>query len=485
MATAYQENALIKAQRDAFEGIVSECETLQAKGNWSPDELKLLREYPQRLKEAEANLQSAIELEKSMQSAKGLMGNANLMPIGAVAKAELAAIQNAAQKAMGQRTTWEGKSGHETYGVDPITGKMVPIEGDGAVLSDRTLKAIQEPTYMRAFEIYARKGQDALDKADFQVLMDAKTLSEGADSGGGFFVPPQYIAQLIQRKPHPTRLMSYVETVPCSADQVIWPRINNDSDTADIYVANSPRIQWIGEKGPTPSQADPNFGNVTVEIHTGQFFIECSRNLLEDSQIPLSMVIGKLGGQAYDLGLDNALVSGTGINQPVGLLTNAGGAGDYCPVVNCGNPVTAAGLINLVEGMPPQYTDSDTTVALMNKINAWATFSQITDGSGQLIFGLARSQGPEGLASKRVHKLLGFDVIFSPFMPNTGAGNNVVAFGDPKDAYIFCQRVGMTIETYGTQDRSMIQKNALGWNFRFRCGGQTVQSRAVHIGQQS
>jgi HK97 family phage major capsid protein len=192
-----------------------------------------------------------------------------------------------------------------------------------------------------------------------------------------------------------------------------------------------------------------------------------------------------LGGQAYDLGLDNVIVSGVGSYQPTGITTNAGAAGVYCPIVNCGNPVSVPGLINLVEGMPPQYADSPTTVAVMNKINAWAQFAQLEDSSGQLIFGLARTDGPEGLASPRVHKLLGYPVIFSPFWQNTGAAAYPLGFGDPKATYIFAQRVGMTVETYGTQDRSMIQKNQLGWNFRFRCGGQVVQNRAFHVGAQS
>jgi HK97 family phage major capsid protein len=485
-----QMNTLVKAKREILEGLVGELDTLLAKGVLSDAELKRLGDLPQLMDEATKSVNTCMEADKAAAAAKGFLGGGGPAPISndtAQALAAQAALEGIVSKAIGSRTTWLEKSGTSTFGWDP-SGKTRPIEGDGWSVDDPTFKAIQEPVYMKSYGRYLRGFADT---SDFKTLevgkppRSAKALSEGADSGGGYLVPPEYMARLIMREPHPSRIMSYIDTVPCSSDQVIWPRVNNDSDTTDIYSANEPRIQWIGEKGPTPSQADITFGNVTVQVYTGQFYVEVSRNLVEDAHISISQIVGMFGGQAYTLGLDNAVVSGNGIGQPTGLLTNAGAAGDYCPTINCGNPVSAAGLINLVEGMPPQYSDSESTVAIMNKINAWSTFAQIEDQSGQLIFGLARTQGPEGLASPRVHRLLGYPVIFSAFWPNTGAGNNVLGFGDPKSAYVFCQRVGMTIETYGLQDRGMIQKNQIGWNFRFRCGGQVVQNRAFHVGVQS
>lgn len=476
---------LTKQLLDDIEAKTVDLESLGNKAQLSADEIKRLGTLPQEIEELQKQAEASANATKTLDSAKGFLTGTGdrLQPIGAGDanfQVQHAEIKNLLDKITNSGFSITGKAGLEQVSRHPISGHMVSHESEGWNVPEAKWLKVQEPDYLRPFDKMMRHGIDSKKMTSD----DLKSLSEGADPGGGYIVPPQYIARLIARKPYPTRILEFVDTIPCSSDQVIIPRINFDTDTADIYAATAPRIQWIGEKGPTPSQTDILFGNVQIQVNTGQFYVEVTRNLMEDAVIPVDQIVQKYASQAYELGFDNMIVSGTGTNQPTGFLTNAGGAGVYLPIQNIGNPVSANGLTSLVYGLPPQYSDTAGVVAVMNRTSAFANFAQIQDQSGQYIFGLARSGGPEGMTVARKPELFGYPVVFSAFMPNIGAGNNVVAFGDMKEAYTLCQRVGLTVEAYGSQDRSMLLSNKVGWLFRFRAGGQVTQNRAAHVGAQ-
>lgn len=481
---------LLNAKRQEIVDLTSQYDALNAKGAsaLTADEVKSLGSLPDEIDKLTTEYEASVEADKKVARARGLFTGAGPGAgggIGSVASAttndlmrELALKNDIVDKLIAGRSSWDGKAGTELLGRSAF-GKMVPMESEGWCVEPEKWKKVCEPSYMKSFETYMRLGEAKMSEAD------RKTLSEGSDSAGGYLVPPEFIARLIARKPYPTRILEFVETVPCSSDQVIFPRLNFDSDTADTFSAANPRMQWVGEKGPTPTETDMAFGNVTIPVFTGQFFVEVTRNLTEDGAIPIALIIQKFASQAYDLGLDNVIVSGDGNAKPTGFLTNAGAAGLFCPTVNCGNPVTANGLTGLVYGLPPQYSDTDGVAAVMNRTSAFATFAQIQDTSGQYIFGLARQNGPEGMAVPRRAELFGYPIVFSAFMPNVAGAATPVAFGDWKETYTLCQRVGLSVFAYGEQDKSMLTGNKIGWLFRFRAGGMVSQNRSAHVGKQS
>lgn len=372
---------------------------------------------------------------------------------------------------------FEGKAGNELVGIDP-EGKAHSLEADGWGISEKQFRAISEPGYKRSYLNWMRC--EALNKATPQV--DLKAMAEGSDSDGGFLVPPDMANRITMRAPHPTSILSNIGMITTSRDRVMWPKFKYSTD--DIY-STGVRIAWTGETGPSSEDTSlQNWGLIDLPVHTASFEIYAYRDLVEDSAFNLEQVVMQEGSRAYQLGLDNVVVSatgGTGVGRPRSMLLDAGAA-DGFPTANVGNPATAAALVGFVYGLPPQYADN--AKFLCNRTNVFATLAQLQDGVGNFTFGLT-SIDRGALGSARQPVLLGYPVLFSAFMPNGGAAAQIGIFGDFGQGYMGVQRVGLSVEPIGPGDRELRRANQVGWYFRFRFGGKTNQDRACRVAVQS
>lgn len=452
-------NPMLKARQDELQAALHEAQNLGADA--SDDAMKAASE---RLTKAQQAHEAALSLSAQASDSDIYLNAARATSIAAVPDPNHDKIVKA-------KGTFEEAEqvGVEVFG-RTREGKLIAHTSEGWGLSERQFKAISEPSYYQAFD---RMLRGKADRHDYQA-----TLTEGLDTGGGFLAPPEFMTEVVMRKPHPTSVLNYIRNLPCSRDRVVFPAVRYTTD--DTY-SSGVRIQWIGEGGPTPAITDPSFGDVEIPIFTGQFPLEVSRNLLEDAAIPVQDLIQHLASQAYQLGMDNIVVNGTGVGQPAGLLQSPGSTNEP-PTANIGNAVTADGLTGLVYGLPPQYQDN--AVSLMNFIDAFKTFALIKDTANHYIFGL-QSTFDGGLATARQPVMFGKPVIFSAFMPNGAGGANVIVYGDLRETYTLAQRIGLTVMPYGDQDKSMLAANKIGWMFRFRAGGDVVQSRAAHVGVQT
>lgn len=428
----------LKQAQEKFALVYGEAKALAEKENRTPEESKTLQ----------AKVDEANALKREIETLKTVEG--------------LSAFDTAPVNTKGMFANSE-KAGTTQIKADGT------IENEGDSITQKQVNAISEPTYKKAFMKFIT-GKD--DVADY------KALSEGLDTNGGYLVPPEFVDQIIKRDAQQSGFINQINVLNTVKDSVRMPRLNYTTD--DIYESGV-RISWTGENGPVPEATDPQWGEIEIPVFAGGFQLEFSRDLAED-YAAIENVLTEQGQVAYRLGAEDVLItatSGTGIGRPEGILLGAGGAG-YIPAVNVGSPVSADGLIGGIYGLPPQYADN--ARVMMNSV-AMATFATIKDTDGAYIFGLTDRNA--GLAAGRIRTLLGYPIDVSAFMPSPGSGNSVMVFGDFRKTYTMVQRVGLSVEPYGLQDKAMLNLNRLGLHFRFRMGGKVVQPRAARVFVQS
>ena len=79
-----------------------------------------------------------------------------------------------------------------------------------------------------------------------------------------------------------------------------------------------------------------------------------------------------------------------------------------------------------------------------------------------------------------VERFRGKPVYFCPFYPDAGSANNVMTWGDHREAYVYAMRVGMSI-LVDDQPRD----DYVYFVLRARDGGQVVAPWALKVGVQS
>ena len=203
---------------------------------------------------------------------------------------------------------------------------------------------------------------------------------------------------------------------------------------------------WVGETdarpataGPTLAQLKPSFGELYANPEVTQkalddIFFNVEGELSQDISESFAVLEGK------------AFLSGTGTNQPVGLLTaktsaEADSARAFGTVQHIATGVAdnfpakdpADILIDLIYSMKAGYR---TGAQFMVNSMTLATMRKWKDGDGNYIWQPAMQNGQPG-------SIFGYGYVTNEDMPSAGAGAIPVVFGNFQQAYVIFDRVGI------------------------------------------
>jgi HK97 family phage major capsid protein len=307
-------------------------------------------------------------------------------------------------------------------------------------------EAVLQKGYAGAFENYLRKGVHDLGP------QDRKTLSEGVDAAGGFLVPEDYHTELIKKIATNAVIRGMARVVQTSRDMAKWPRVVYATD--DQYTSGV-RLTWTGETPATSTThrvTDPVFGSINIPVHTAMASMPLTNVLLEDAAFDVAGVSSDLLAEAFALGEDNVFLNGTGISQPMGLLTQitTSGADSTAPsyvisnsttaITTSGDASSAVRMLNLHYALPAQYRNNAAYV--MNSATLKEVENLVDAQKRPLITSLiAGSLGADGEPTAIKARPVRVD----EFVPDIGSGKYPIIFGD-FSGYIVLDRVGFSIQ---------------------------------------
>lgn len=383
------------------------------------------------------------------------------------------------------------------------TARKAAVDSAGNVQGDDAAAPLmaEEANYKAAFDRYLRSNGKTTDHDDLALFGEAqrksgknapegivvppsyvlkaiygqtKAVREGVDTEGGYAVHPDMSNQLAGRVAAPTRLLDLVFRTGASSDVLKVPGL---SSTGDVY-SSDVRIAWTGEEGPaTEDTGLENFTLKEINIHDGQFEVATTKSMREDAVFDVGAWIVDKVRDAYQTGIQDVIVNGTGVGRPLGFMQAASGVTTF----NVGNPATAAGLVQFVGDLPEQYANNAYVVA--NRSWAWQTVGVMVDTAGAFIGLLSSRQA--GLAAAREDALAGFPLVYAAQMAVAGANNRVAMMADLRRLYWLVERTVMTIEPIGNGSDAYRRAGADGWYVRFRVGGLTINPWAGRIAVQA
>lgn len=315
--------------------------------------------------------------------------------------------------------------GRLSAAVDELAKKANRPGAPGAE-GDEALQAEHKSAWLK----WVRKGDDA-GLAD----IERKAMNVGTPADGGYAVPIQQDRDIMRLLTDlsPMRQVCRVMTVGTED----YRKLVNLGGTAS---------GWVGETdarpataGPTLAQLKPSFGELYANPEVTQkalddIFFDVESELSQDISESFAVLEGK------------AFLSGTGTNQPVGLLTakttaDADSARAFGTVQHIATGVSdnfpakdpADILIDLIYSMKAGYR---TGAQFMVNSMTLATMRKWKDGQGNYIWQPAMQNGQPG-------SIFGYGYVTNEDMPSVGAGAIPVIFGNFQQAYIIFDRVGI------------------------------------------
>lgn len=304
---------------------------------------------------------------------------------------------------------------------------------------------------------------------------EVHSLISGDGSKGGFLVAPDFSNRVLERMAAVSISRGLVQLVPTNSNELVYPRIAANSGTYPTVYGSGFAGDWDTEQGSTTEAS----GTVTVKAQQTQPTAEqvripvnnwvpnpviASMSLLEDAPAA-EQIIARQIGTTFGLDIDYAVLSGTGVARPQGILTEAT-AGNIT-TVNSGASagLTYGGLLDLVYGLPAQYANG--AAAVMKRATFGAALKLETGSGTTLVF-------PNNAAPT---SFFGYNTQFSDFMPAHSTGDNLaVIFGNFAEGYVLVERSGLRIQR-------LVERYApnVGFSPVARIGGGVVLPEAFRV----
>lgn len=222
---------------------------------------------------------------------------------------------------------------------------------------------------------------------------DFRTLSKLTAGAGANTVPISFYNQLVE---HMIEVSGVLMTNPsllrtATGEQIQVPKTTAHSANASI----------VAEAG-TLAANDPAFGQVPLDSYKYGFLLQVSHELLNDTGVDLAGYLARQAGRALGNGFGAHLVTGTGTNQPNGVVT-AATVGVTGATTGASGTFIADELIDLQYSVISPYRNSPSCAWLMRDATV-ARVRKLKDSQGQYIWQPGLQAGaPDVLLSKPLY----------------------------------------------------------------------------------
>lgn len=292
---------------------------------------------------------------------------------------------------------------------------------------------VADPQHKRAFAFnkWLRGGDIAINDAERRSIEFRDGVVEGdikahvgTYTGLGFLVPTGFAGKIEDATKYFAPLMEdgvFGQMETATGNPIPFPVSDDTSNSATI----------VGETS-TINEVDVTASHVTLSaFKLSSGVVKASIELLQDSGIDIEQWLASRFGERYGRGLENYLTNGTGSAQPEGLLTAVAASG-VAPIIAAGSAESSGGgetgansigysdLVNLEHSVDPSYRRG---AKYMFHDKTLGQIKKILDKFGKPLWAA-------GIAVDAPDTINGYPYVINQAMPQIGASNVTVAFGD-------------------------------------------------------
>ena len=286
---------------------------------------------------------------------------------------------------------------------------------------------------------------------------EAKLLQVSDQTLGGYLAPPEYVRELLKGLVLFSPIRSIARVRSTSQESMELPK-KTGASTA----------RWGGELVTKTETTGIAFGIEKITPQETYSLYKITKKMIEDSlfnietevQMDASEQQGKLEGTAF--------VSGTGVDQPEGFLSNAAVIAAKVAGAGGSGALGVADIFSTFYSVPALYAANGSWV--MNRLSEKACML-LKDTNNFYLW-------MPSLATGQPSTLLGRPIVSCPDMPNIGSNAYAVAFGDFSKAYTIVDRIQTEVQRL---TELYAESGQVGVIVRRRVGGQVTLAEAIRV----
>ena len=320
---------------------------------------------------------------------------------------------------------------------DEIEAKLLRFQAGGG----GNAEALSQEA--KAFDSMIRKGAENL------TAEEVKYLRTDSDTEGGYLATSEITTDLIKRitEVSPVRQLVRITTTGKRGIQV-------------RKRTGIPTAYRVGQ-GEQDTQSQSAYGMEDINIERATVDIPITVEMLADADFNMESEMNQDAGEAFAVLEGSEFISGTGVKEMEGILTNADVAETNSGVAN---EITGDGLIDMTGTLKDGYIGR----FLLNR-RSLATVRKLKDGQGQYIW-------QNGLAAGLPSTINGDEYVSAIDMPDISAGLYPVAYGDFQRGYRMVESAQTTILR---DPFTLARTGKVLFIFHRRNGGKVVLAEAI------
>ena len=323
----------------------------------------------------------------------------------------------------------------------------------------RHILATGSTAYRTGWQKVIAGAQYAITPEEGQAIEAARALSL-TNANGGFAVPFTLDTTIIDTRDGTTNPFREISTVR----QIVTDQWNG-------VTSNGMTVSWDGEAAEV-SDDSPTLGQPSIDVHKAQGFAVASIEISQDWAM-IESDLRTMIANAKDDAEAAVHATGTGSDQPIGIVTALTGTGSEVSSATT-DTFAVADVYALDDALPDRHRRNATWVADRPIYNLVRQFD--TAGGSNLWV---------QLGGGRPSELLGYPVRQSSEMDsviNATADNRILVFGDFR-SYVIVDRVGLSVEfiphLFGTGNNRPTGQR--GWYAYWRTGADSVNDGAFRM----
>lgn len=295
-----------------------------------------------------------------------------------------------------------------------------PAGGEGSAVEEK---------HKRAFLAWGRNGMESLDTESRTVLMqrraEARDMGIGTGAGGGFFIPQGFVYEIESAMKYYGDMLgvcSYLDTA--TGNTMPYPTDNDTTNTGEL----------VGE-GVQVSTQDVALGHVTFNAWKfSTKMIKISIELLQDSAFDFEAFLKEKMAVRLGRILNLKLTTGTGTNEPGGLITEATNAS----VVAVGSSANTGGAETGANSLGSKdYVAIEHQVDRSYRRGGMYMFHDSTlQAAKNLLDKYGRPLWTPGMANNAPDMINGYAYSINNDMAPIATGNKSLVFGQLKKYFV-------------------------------------------------
>lgn len=215
----------------------------------------------------------------------------------------------------------------EKFKAEQITRTFMP---NAMIVEDETDKLLKMNGGYKHFYEFAKDIYKAGPDGGSEKLMrwmeatrrveKASGLSEGDASDGGFLIPEEFRANLLQLALEASIVRQRAMIIPMATNRVTIPSVVVSSHASSLFGGV---IIYRPAEGGQKTASKPAFGKVGLTLHKLVGLVYGTDELLEDSPISLEPLLTQMFGAAIAYTEDEDFLTGSGVNRALGAFSTA------------------------------------------------------------------------------------------------------------------------------------------------------------------